>query len=376
MLSFKIQIMGKRLKTLAFILIGIVIFSSCKNNESHALDGKGELWSCTEFSDNPLILSTLAGSYRLLPLETNDVSLLGGINKIVYQNSLIYLLDKRYTAKVFAFTANDGKFVRKFGKIGNGPGEYSNIDDFSIDNERRQIYILADRNRLITYTLDGDYVTAKQLPFMATHVEYMNNRLFFVCDLTDMDNLLITDMNFSLLSSHFPNDVYKSNYRILLHPLQKKENELLFHRFLDNRIYRINSDGELSVAYQVDFGTNSRTLEDIDNLTEKELKDMMKTKVGNVKYFTETDKYAFMMFFDKNSPCVSIYDRESNQAKSYTFQSLKDDFVGKDFPILEYTQPNGTFTSVIPFNLIEHLTENKLIQNINEDSNPILYQLY
>lgn len=368
--------MGKRLKTLAFILIGIVIFSSCKNNESHALDGKGELWSCTEFSDNPLILSTLAGSYRLLPLETNDVSLLGGINKIVYQNSLIYLLDKRYTAKVFAFTANDGKFVRKFGKIGNGPGEYSNIDDFSIDNERRQIYILADRNRLITYTLDGDYVTAKQLPFMATHVEYMNNRLFFVCDLTDMDNLLITDMNFSLLSSHFPNDVYKSNYRILLHPLQKKENELLFHRFLDNRIYRINSDGELSVAYQVDFGTNSMTLEDIDNLTEKELKDMMKTKVGNVKYFTETDKYAFMMFFDKNSPCVSIYDRESNQAKSYTFQSLKDDFVGKDFPILEYTQPNGTFTSVIPFNLIEHLMENKLIQNVNEDSNPILYQLY
>lgn len=340
------------------------------------MDGNGELWSCTEFSDNPLILSTLVESYRLLPLETNDASLLGGINKIVYQDSLIYLLDKRYTSKVFVFTANDGKFVRKFGKIGNGPGEYTNIDDFSIDNENRHIYILADRNRLITYTLDGDYVMAKQLPLMATHVEYMNNRLFFVCDLTDTDNLLITDMNFNLLSSHFPNDVYKSNYRILLHPLQKKENELLFHRFLDNRIYRIDYNGELSVAYQIDFGANSMNLEDIDNLTEKGLKDMMKTKVGNVKYFTETDKYAFMMFFDKNSPCVSIYDRESNQAKSYTFQSLKDDFVGKDFPILEYTQPNGAFTSVIPFNLIGHLMENKLIQSVNEDSNPILYQLY
>lgn len=368
--------MKKMLKTLAFILIGVMIFSSCKKSESHALNGKGTLWSCTEFSDNPLILSSLVESYRLLPLETNDTSLLGGINKIVYHDNLIYLLDKRYTAKVFAFTANDGKFVRKFGKIGNGPGEYSNIDDFSIDEENRKVYMLADRNRLITYTLDGDYVSAKQLPFMATHFEYMKNRFFFVCDLTDMDNLLITDMDFNLLSSHFPNEVYKSNYRVLIHPLQKKENELLFHRFLDNCIYRIDHDGELSVAYQIDFGANSMSLEDIDNLTEKGLKDMMKTKVGNVKYFTETERYAFIMFFDKNSPCVSIYDRKSNQAKSYTFQALKDDFIGKDFPILEYTLSNGVFTSVIPFNLIEHLVENKLLQNVNEDTNPILYQLY
>ena len=368
--------MGKTFKNIAFILISVMILFSCKGKESHTLDSKGELWSCTEFLDNPLILSTLAESYRLLPLETNDASLLGGINKIVYQDSLIFLLDKRFTSKVFAFTANDGKFVRKLGKIGNGPGEYSNIDDISIDKENRQIHILADRNRLITYTLDGDYVTTKQLPFMATHMEYMNNRLFFVCDLTDMDNLLITDMDFNILSSHFPNEVYKSNYRILLHPLQKKENELLFHRFLDNRIYRINLDGELSVAYQIDFGANSMSLEDIDNLTEKELKEIMKTKVGNVKYFTETDKYAFIMFFNKNSPCVSIFDKKANQAKSYTFQSLRDDFIGKDFPILEYTLPDGVFTSVIPFKLIEHLVENKLIQNVNEDSNPILYQLY
>lgn len=367
--------MGKLLKYFVF-LICFIFLSSCKKSESHVWDEKGELWNCTEFSDDSLVLSTLVKSYRLLPLETNDTSLLGGINKIVYQDSLVYLLDKRFTSKVFAFSANEGKFVRKFGEIGNGPGEYSNIDDFSIDEKKRKIYMLADRNRLITYTLDGDYVMEKQLPFMATHFEYMMNRFFFICDLSDEDNLLITDINLNLLSSHFPNDVYKSNYRILIHPLQKKENELLFHRFLDNRIYRINHDGELSIAYHIEFGANSMCHEDIGNLTEKELKDMMKTKVGNVKYFTETDKYAFILFFDRNLPCVSIFDRESNEARSYTYQALKDDFIKKDFPILEYTLPNGSFTSVIPFNLIEHLLENKLLQHVNEDSNPVLYQLY
>lgn len=76
--------------------------------------GEGRLWNCTKISDKPFLLSSFAESYKLLPLETNDVSLLGGINKIVYQDSMIYLLDKRFTAKVFAFTAKDGAFYKPF----------------------------------------------------------------------------------------------------------------------------------------------------------------------------------------------------------------------------------------------------------------------
>lgn len=368
--------MGKKLKIVTLVLMGVIFFSACQKNKSNVLDEGGMLWDCTEFPDAPLLLSTLAKSYQLLPLETNDTSLLGGINKLVYHDDLMYLLDKRYTAKVFVFTAKGGKFVRKFGQIGNGPGEYSNIDDFSIDEENQLLYLLADRNRLMTYSLDGSYMSARTLPFMATHLEYMNNRFYFVCDLTDMDNLLVTDMDFNLLSGYFPNDQYKDNYRILLHPLQKKGDEVLFHRFLDNKIYRIDKEGQLSVAYRLEFGSDSISLEGIDRFTEKDLKNMMKTKVGNVKYFTETDNYAFIVFFDKNSPCVSVLDRKTNQAKSYGFSSLKDDFIGKDFPILEYVYPDGSFTSVIPYNLMEHLVESALIQNINEESNPVLYQLY
>lgn len=364
------------LKHTVVLLLGVIIFASCRNGQSSSSEGEELLWNCSELSGNTFALSSVAKSYRFLPLETNDSSLLGGINKMVYQDSLIYLLDARYTAKVFVFTAKDGRFVKKFGRIGNGPGEYTAINDFSIDQERQSIYVLADRNRLITYTLSGDYVATATLPFMATHMEYLNNRFYFVCDIADADNLLITDKDFKLLASHFPNSVYKDNYRILLHPLQKKENKILFHRFLDNQIYRINEDGELSVAYRIDFGMDAMSVDDIGGLTEKELKAMMKTKVGNVKYFTETDGYAFILYFDENKPCVSFFDRKTNQAESYGYASLKDDFIGKDFPILEYAFPNGTFTSVIPHGLIDYLLENKLIQHVNEDSNPVLYQLY
>jgi len=57
----------------------------------------------------------------------------------------------------------DGKFVRKFGKVGQGPGEYMSISALEIDNEG-YIYILDTDNMRFTYfTSLGKYIYSFRL---------------------------------------------------------------------------------------------------------------------------------------------------------------------------------------------------------------------
>ena len=116
------------------------------------------LWDCSELEKDSFYLSSIVSDYSLLQFETKDASLFGGIDKLVVHDGLVYLLDRRYAAKILIFKESDGMFVQNIGKIGGGPGEYSDIYDFSIDSVCGNIYILCNRNKIMTYTLDGQFV--------------------------------------------------------------------------------------------------------------------------------------------------------------------------------------------------------------------------
>jgi len=44
---------------------------------------------------------------------------------------------------LYAFN-KEGKFIRKYGNRGNGPGEYLSIKDFTIDTENEIVYLMDD----------------------------------------------------------------------------------------------------------------------------------------------------------------------------------------------------------------------------------------
>jgi hypothetical protein len=102
-------------------------------------------------------LSDFCDNMQIVPLETNEMSLIRDINKLIATKDRIYVFD-RITAIVLEFDMT-GKFIRRFGNKGSGPGEYINPIDFTIDEKRRNLWILdLMQQRLFRYDLDtGDF---------------------------------------------------------------------------------------------------------------------------------------------------------------------------------------------------------------------------
>ena len=102
-------------------------------------------------------LSSIITVKRIIPLETTDATLIGDLGKIVMFNDKIYVLFKRNTLLVFD---DKGKFLRKIGSIGEGPGEYRVIGDFDVTNHA---VFLRDYHKILQYDDNGEFM--RSIPF-------------------------------------------------------------------------------------------------------------------------------------------------------------------------------------------------------------------
>lgn len=156
---------------------------------------------------------SLIDEVKLLPLETTDKSLVGGIYKVVATESNIYLMDK-FKGKGLIIFNKEGKFVKRLSH-GQGPGELYRLWDFSYDKENDKL-IVYQHPFLMLYTSSGEYIKKQRLPlgfynFIAISGGYLFKTLDYQGNehLGDFKNstLLITDKNFKIKSAglnHLP----------------------------------------------------------------------------------------------------------------------------------------------------------------------------
>src|SRR5690606_4223667 len=101
--------------------------------------------------------SDLFDSVSIIPLETNERCLIGKIDKVLYHNNMILILDKIVAKSVFMFDKHGG-FVRKIGKIGRGPGEYISPTEMVINPYADEILIYDNAKAVImAYGWDGEF---------------------------------------------------------------------------------------------------------------------------------------------------------------------------------------------------------------------------
>lgn len=122
-------------------------------------------WSCNNVADkdqNEYIvtatedvegkLSDLIKINRVVPLETNDHSVMQAISSVKKRNGRYYIISKN---RPYIFDDN-GRFLFMPSRIGQGPGEYAQQVN-SMDADDEHIYLYAPP-KLITLTLDGEFV--------------------------------------------------------------------------------------------------------------------------------------------------------------------------------------------------------------------------
>ena len=159
--------------------------SSNKKQEPISKSGISVINLSEDVSTVPsLLLSESAEKLEIVSLEMTDQSMLGEIRRIQVTDHNIWI-DHGREFYIYRFSRS-GKFLNKIGSIGQGPGEYTTYSTFLVDEDKKEVYIIANTNGVLAYDFEGnfkrkivDIQTILQL-FSSVYDQYiLNNQKFF-----------------------------------------------------------------------------------------------------------------------------------------------------------------------------------------------------
>jgi hypothetical protein len=155
------------MKTITLFILVVALWGCGKSSKKQAGNTQAKTSSETglvsipfaEIVNHPqeISLSSIASKVNYIPLETSTRSLVGEIIEICLTKDYIFIQHRR-SPLLMQFDRN-GKFIRNIGKTGKGPGEYTLIRCFSIDEKNRIVFIQENwRKEILQYSFDGMYL--------------------------------------------------------------------------------------------------------------------------------------------------------------------------------------------------------------------------
>jgi hypothetical protein len=254
-------------------------------------------------------------SSRILPLETNDNSLLKKINRICNQDDKFFVLDK-YLNKIVVFDT-DGKYINHIQRIGNGPAEYESIMDFCLDPVRKRILLLCDRPyKIMEFNYSGEFIREGKVDGLYFNI--ITDSEYIYCNKPEMRmsspdeeyELICLNMDFNLIAKNLDSrENMKSNVVFQGNHLNTTMNNYYTRRF-DNTIYQLTK-GEITEKYSIDFGKNTFPV-DLLKKDEKNFSDIAggKQYVYSINDVSESEHY---LCFNTNIG-IFIIDKKNNIA--------------------------------------------------------------
>ena len=164
---------------LGVIAVAIVALTAINEKELSQIKSKYTI-DLDGNKETSIPFSTYFKSLTTIILETNENCLIGQIDELQIFDGCIYILDRNRAKSLLVFDA-DGRFIRKIGNFGQGPGEYIHLWDFTLDTENRFIYLLDYGQRVHKYHLDGTFVktvTPKVQKSNIYFIQFFKNRLY------------------------------------------------------------------------------------------------------------------------------------------------------------------------------------------------------
>ena len=146
------------MKNLFFLLILIILFSCSENKRGNSIElDLSKSSNRTEYRE-------LFDSVANIILETEEECLIGNIDQILRDDTLLFILDK-HQKNIFIFS-DSGKFIRKIDQIGKGEGEYISTTSFCVDAGRDIVYLLDDmQQKILKYNYAGSYLGKLQFKY-------------------------------------------------------------------------------------------------------------------------------------------------------------------------------------------------------------------
>lgn len=248
-----------KIKKYIILFLIILTFGCTKKKDSPKVD----VVKIPKFSKlKELNFSSFIDSSFTVALETKKECIIGTIDKIIIHNNHIFILDQRRSKGVFEFTMK-GKFIRQYGKLGKGPGEYTSIRTFAINKKRNELVIYNWVKRaLLSYNLQGEYLNAKTINFRFNNLAvYKGN---YIMDLHNISNKGLKkeseNNDFSLIKmgikgkikSKFLKQAQTLSNLLSSGNISVNEKEVFYNKPYSNIIYKLQ-DNNVTPYIKIDF---------------------------------------------------------------------------------------------------------------------------
>ena len=148
------------------------------------------------------------GTYtRAVALETRDACLLGNVDSVkLMANGDLLVMDKSATKSVYRFD-RQGRFLNRFGALGQGPGEYETLLDVAVlDNG---LTLLVTDGKLLLFRADGTFLRERRVGFVGYFAEGWQDQfyIFVTSGMERVDHTLwVFDQNLNKRKSFHPYD--------------------------------------------------------------------------------------------------------------------------------------------------------------------------
>ncbi|MCR5695498.1 MAG: 6-bladed beta-propeller [Marinilabiliaceae bacterium] len=360
---------------LACILTSVESCSPTESSSPNIIDSTAEIIDIPHFDEGDIYIQSneFLDTIYFVPLETNDNSIVGYIDKIQVVGDTIYVLDIRNTKSLKRFTIN-GKYIDQIGNLGRGPGEYLQPTNFWVDEKD---IIISDcyQNKVIFFTLDGSFIKEVLTPFNIHQLARIDDNEFIINIYKDKKikdfSLIVTDSTFQESKKELyyrPLDKYVLFSNAL--SLSKNKDGIFYFDNVGDSISKINKHGGAVAKYIFKFNTHSQ-----GDIFKKKAQNEQNQLSDAQKYLTlgssllQTDDFVFADLFKEKSLYHLVYSKRSKTSKIFTSFSLDETnpLVIPCWPPIATTKNNTFISRVDAFFITDYWCKNLDPENLKKN---------
>lgn len=321
-----------------YIILVMLLLGCTSPDKQNIKEIKNDLYiidiESVVYKEHDILLSEIADNIEYIPLETRTDNVIDNIIQLELTESYIFVCDKN---RLLQF-ARDGKFIRQIGNNGHGPGEYSSIIHFSV-NETANTIIVQGEFKMNRYDMDGNFIRNESNSGANMFVFYSPTRMAFyrVNDKNNPVNLVIKDQNLMpLYKFQNRNPRRKTSAKFSNAPLYVFENELYFKENYNDTVYLVRDslliphiiykEGKLLIERDFDLRSTGNVTGLIQQL--EKIKDrLINEAIFETKHFVLTSYYRGLDPRETKYTRV-LFNKIKNEARTLREKEFLNDLDG------------------------------------------------
>jgi hypothetical protein len=266
-----------------------------------------------------LVLDEIFKEIRIIPLETSQYCFIGKIKKVKTTTDRIYILSKNTgenSGTDLLIFNSKGDFISKVGRDGKGPGEYGQIQDFSISKSSGNLLVL-DFGKIIEYDGFSKFVRTYTInpgnhSVLPTRIEQLPGNQFLI-ESSGSFQLGLLDESGVLMKSF--TSLYNKNLDLPC-PFTFFEDHFLINMLFVDPVYSIDNRGILKPYLSVDYGHLNLDIASYEEYSKKNFGQLPRDRVIR-DFVAENDKEFIMKFSFQWEDYIGVLNKTDGTTNLY-----------------------------------------------------------